>query len=1579
MDGGLLGMDLGMDLYEQWDWQRFREAESMELDEEGGDESMLQAEMGVESGDEADEGKVEESRKKLLPQYDGIIEEADDKKSKHTGLPQYDGPDEEKDENASPLKVGSKDIDARSRQVGFPQYDGPSEGAMSISKTGVEGVDIIPNHDDTVSTSLPDEALGKNDSEDQEQSVALEAAEVNQEENHFDNLLDKNRKTREMYVNDGEHPPADQKKALEAVADKESENSERYNDEAEQRENREAIVAGDGSISDFLGGETVDEDVIKVCGDSTSQETLKEPSIPKSAAIETVSKPESVADVNNSGDINLVEKRINDTIDDPVMRAESTVLEKSHDYTSSEREVATEEAKIAVDEDAGEKKNRPEEAQSNNSNLATAHSDIIEETGNNGNTGTHSEIDRYAVESNTSGFLSNQDLRDLEGKSSSNPTPDQSPVKLTTEGGSSGGILNAVKDTADESTPGTADIDNVPALTYTQTRASSITDQVPVNDSDMEDVELPPLSRTNSPAQRGAEIPDSDAVTASSQQSPQKLTHIEIPLDRRMWDTQNVETPIANAATEEGSEDKETEGLVSSFGRECATSSIDPKKQLNEPKAMEAEILQNVTDNAAKESEASVDALVEFPKKLAEGSSADAEYNMEAESPSAQSFPQKMTNRRGRPPGRKRSGIVNNKLDDEESADKMATLIEADSEKPRSMDSKDMSNASSSVPEKKGPGRTSGRKISALAIEEPATKQGPGSQEVPAIEKTNEVAKQTPTKDPLANKLSPSSPAPEKRKRGRPVRRKISVLSTATGDGDVEDAEREVASMDEESTNLIVGPNSTDRPEQSSPIHPMQEKRKGRPPGRKSSNLSSVKQDVQDLDVLNSVTALAPSENAENLDDPVFDDTVDEMTANSSSPVKRKRGRSASQKFSGSSPRIVDTEEIVKEASRIIPTMVTKNAEMEDATPNQKSPKESVAISSPQVKSKRGRPSYKSSGIVSDGAEVGELPNEASSIPHNEASTQEATTNGRSNEALADSSSERLRKRGRPSNRKVSELTSQKTVIEEAAGENSEDFTAEKTANTSMNESGDVHSANEPADTDSSPVKRKRGMLASRTVSGLSPEKTIVNEASEGTQCMATEKAAIFSINAPVANLKSADEPPPFGTPLPEKTKRGRPGSRKVSQLNPQKIVANEAAEEDPEGIKMQEAIASDINEPPDFNSSSKRKRGRTTDRKPSGVSLEKHDIVEPVKATPNGATAAASEIGMNADINDLDASLSATSSPAKRKGGRPACKASSLSTGKAANESMPTDVNAAGKNTLIEIVDSDEEGGELLDESSPAKKAKLEPRKRGRPSGIKSLNLSTEDTKAGEEDLGEERRTRAKGAENMVVDTQVCNELPLLEKKRRGRPLATKVQRITNSDSEVTEDEKQTSEESKIPGAKNEWPVEAEHDEQENPAIEKKKRGRPALLKNKGKQTAKVSEPANDEDVNLTMKYASSTTASSKGKVSASQVSNSSNNSSSSQRQDAFFAEMKAIKISSILSRNAQLKSEIAQKVEKTQEISQGLEQPARETVKRHIKLLHDYNDIKDVGQGLLGMIADNRGVRVGELYEEFGVNIAD
>ncbi|PMD24380.1 Swi5-domain-containing protein [Hyaloscypha hepaticicola] len=96
-------------------------------------------------------------------------------------------------------------------------------------------------------------------------------------------------------------------------------------------------------------------------------------------------------------------------------------------------------------------------------------------------------------------------------------------------------------------------------------------------------------------------------------------------------------------------------------------------------------------------------------------------------------------------------------------------------------------------------------------------------------------------------------------------------------------------------------------------------------------------------------------------------------------------------------------------------------------------------------------------------------------------------------------------------------------------------------------------------------------------------------------------------------------------------------------------------------------------------------------------------------------------------------------------------------------------------------------------------------------------------------------------------------------------------------------------------------------------------------------------------------------------------------------QSKDVLMAELKAMKIASIQNRISALEAEIATKRAKLDEVVKGLKQPAAETVKNHIKLLHDYNDIRDVGQGLIGMIADNRGVRVGELYAEFGVGLQD
>jgi hypothetical protein len=50
-----------------------------------------------------------------------------------------------------------------------------------------------------------------------------------------------------------------------------------------------------------------------------------------------------------------------------------------------------------------------------------------------------------------------------------------------------------------------------------------------------------------------------------------------------------------------------------------------------------------------------------------------------------------------------------------------------------------------------------------------------------------------------------------------------------------------------------------------------------------------------------------------------------------------------------------------------------------------------------------------------------------------------------------------------------------------------------------------------------------------------------------------------------------------------------------------------------------------------------------------------------------------------------------------------------------------------------------------------------------------------------------------------------------------------------------------------------------------------------------------------------------------------------------------------------------------------------------AHGTIKKHIKLLHRYNETRDVGQGLIGMVAENRKVRVRDVQEEFGVRDGD
>ncbi|KAK4697031.1 DNA repair protein Swi5/Sae3, partial [Lecanoromycetidae sp. Uapishka_2] len=85
-------------------------------------------------------------------------------------------------------------------------------------------------------------------------------------------------------------------------------------------------------------------------------------------------------------------------------------------------------------------------------------------------------------------------------------------------------------------------------------------------------------------------------------------------------------------------------------------------------------------------------------------------------------------------------------------------------------------------------------------------------------------------------------------------------------------------------------------------------------------------------------------------------------------------------------------------------------------------------------------------------------------------------------------------------------------------------------------------------------------------------------------------------------------------------------------------------------------------------------------------------------------------------------------------------------------------------------------------------------------------------------------------------------------------------------------------------------------------------------------------------------------------------------------------------IRIASLQAKIENLKRQIQETEAMRAKVDGNLKnKDAQATVKAHIKLLHDYNEIRDVGQGLMGIIADTRGVRVRDVYEDFGVAEGD
>ncbi|RAL05606.1 SWI5/SAE3 family protein [Aspergillus ibericus CBS 121593] len=83
--------------------------------------------------------------------------------------------------------------------------------------------------------------------------------------------------------------------------------------------------------------------------------------------------------------------------------------------------------------------------------------------------------------------------------------------------------------------------------------------------------------------------------------------------------------------------------------------------------------------------------------------------------------------------------------------------------------------------------------------------------------------------------------------------------------------------------------------------------------------------------------------------------------------------------------------------------------------------------------------------------------------------------------------------------------------------------------------------------------------------------------------------------------------------------------------------------------------------------------------------------------------------------------------------------------------------------------------------------------------------------------------------------------------------------------------------------------------------------------------------------------------------------------------------------KLSTLRTSIASLQSQITEIECQIAQTRTKLKDDPSTTLQRHIRLLHEYNEVKDIAQGLMGLIADTRGVRQVDVQREYGVEDRD